>query len=162
ATAGTPREADYLRAHVRVLSSELFDETAAAAAAERLLELNPEDAEALLRLAALEDRRRTWAEAAENYVTEAEGGGDEAYQSSLRAAEVEVRHAPYPRIEMIAELLERAGRLAPTNADAGRLLETVYRRQSKWEEAARVLERVADRSTDRSVRVAAGVRLARI
>lgn len=164
ATAGTPREADYLRAHVRVLSSELFDETAAAAAAERLLELNPEDAEALSRLAELEDRRRTWAEAAENYVTEAEGGGDEAYQSSMlmRAAEVEVRHAPNPRFEVIAELLERAVRLDPTNADAARLLETVYRRQSKWEEAARVLERVADRSTDPSVRVAAGVRLARI
>src|SRR5690606_27494178 len=52
--------------------------------------------------------------------------------------------------------------LDPTNAAAAKLLEVVYRRQDKWEEAARVLERVADRSPEPAVRIAAGVRLARI
>src|SRR5690606_39140819 len=60
------------------------------------------------------------------------------------------------------ELLERSVRLDPTNVAAAKLLEVVYTRQRKWEEAARVLERVADRGPEADVRVAAGVRLARI
>lgn len=164
ATAGTPREADFLRAHVHVLSAELFEEEAAMAGTARLLELDPDDSVASARLAEAEERRAQWSALADSYAAEAENGSDEAYQSSMlmRSAEVEVRYAQSPRFEVVAELLERAVRLDPTNAAAARLLETVYRRQNKWEEAARVLERVADRSTEPSVRVAAGVRLARI
>jgi tetratricopeptide (TPR) repeat protein len=163
-TAGEPREAAYWKAHAQIASAELFDEDAAAASWTRLLELQADDAEAAAQLAEAEERRTRWSELASTYAAEAETASDDVYQSAMlmRSAEVEVRYATSPRLEVALELLERAVRLDTTNTAAAKLLEVVYRRQGKWEEAARVLERVADRSPEASVRVAAGVRLARI
>lgn len=163
-TRGEPREASYWKAHAQVVSADLFDEDAAAASLIRLLELEPSDAEAASQLEEAQERRGRWAELASTYAAEAETASDDAYQSAMlmRSAEVEVRYASSPRLEVAAELLERAVRLDTTSTAAAKLLEVVYRRQGKWEEAARVLERVADRSPEPAVRVAAGVRLARI
>src|SRR6188768_1021280 len=65
-------------------------------------------------------------------------------------------------LETAVERLEQAVRLDPTNERAGRLLEHIYRSSNRWEELARVLERLADRSERPASRVAAGVRLARL
>lgn len=163
-TRDLPREKEYLRLRAEVASAELFDDVAADQALNRLLEIDPEDTEALSRLAETADKRDNWSELAKSYAAEAETASDDVYQSAMlmRSAEVEVRYAASPRLEVAAETLERAVRLDPTNAAAAKLLEVVYRRQDKWEEAARVLERVADRSPEPAVRIAAGVRLARI
>lgn len=160
----TPREAGYLREHARVAEAELFDEDTAAVARLRLMEIEPDDASHGASIEESQERRGTWEELAQRYASEAESASDDAYSSAMlmRTAEVEVRYASNPRYDLVAEALERAVRLDPTNNLAARLLEVVYRRQERWEEAARVLERMADRSDVPAERVAAGVRLARL
>ncbi len=160
----TPAEAAYLREHARVAEAELFDEDSAAVCRLRLMEIEPNDPSHGASIEESQEKRGTWEELSQRYASEAEGASDDAYRSAMlmRSAEVEVRYAASPRYELVAEALERAVRLDPTNALAAKLLEAVYRRQEKWEEAARVLERMSDRSDQPAERVAAGVRLARL
>ncbi len=161
---GTDREEAHLAAHAKVLVDQLFNDQAAEAVYRQLLELAPGHEVAQAALLEAEDKKAKWEELAASYAAEAEGATDDAYQSAMlmRAAEVELRFADEPRVDSIAESLERAVRLDPANAMAGKMLELVYRRGGRFEEAARVLERLADRSEDPDQRTAAGIRLARL
>jgi len=164
-TENTPREADALTAQAKVLGNEMFDDDGAAVCYLRLLEIDPGNSVAKAAIAESENKRQRFAELAATYATEAEQASDDVYKSSMlmRAAEMEVRYGGQSLgLETAVERLEQAVRLDPTNERAGRLLEHIYRSSSRWEELARVLERLADRSEKPASRVAAGVRLARL
>ncbi|HEY3235290.1 MAG TPA: tetratricopeptide repeat protein, partial [Polyangiaceae bacterium] len=165
ATAGTPGEAELLMEQARVASEQLFDEEAASVLYYQLLELRPEHPEATAALDEAEGKRGRYEELCATYLEEAKSAPDDVYASSMlmRAAEMELRFAADALdLESVTERLEQAVRLDPTNERAGRMLERIYRRQSRWEEVARALERVADRSEEVGARVGAGVRLARL
>ncbi len=164
AASGTPKEAELLALEAKIRSEELYDDDAAGVCYLRLLELRPQDPAALQAIDESDGRRRRMAELRESYLAEVERASDDVYKSSMlmRASELEVRFTTSGDIEPAVERLEQAVRLDPTNVRAGRLLEHVYRKQGRWEELARVLERLADRGERPSERVAAGVRLARL
>jgi golgin subfamily B member 1 len=162
---GTPREAEVLTEQAKVLTNEMFDDDGAAVCYLRLLEIDPNNSVATAAVDEAENKRQRFSELASTYATEAEGASDEIYKSSMlmRAAEMEVRFGGASvSLETAIERLEQAVRLDPTNERAGRLLEHIYRSGNRWEELARVLERLADRSEKPASRVAAGVRLARL
>jgi len=164
-TENTPREAEALSAQAKVLGVEMFDDDGAAVCYMRLLEIEPGNSVALAAIAESESKRQRFSELATTYATEAEQASDDVYKSSMlmRAAEMEVRYGGQSvSLETAVERLEQAVRLDPTNERAGRLLEHIYRSSSRWEELARVLERLADRGEKPASRVAAGVRLARL
>jgi golgin subfamily B member 1 len=165
ATENTPREAEALSAQAKVLGVEMFDDDGAAVCYLRLLEIDPGNSVALAAIAESESKRQRFSELATTYATEAEQASDDVYKSSMlmRAAEMEVRYGGQNvSLETAVERLEQAVRLDASNERAGRLLEHIYRSSSRWEELARVLERLADRSDKPASRVAAGVRLARL
>ncbi|HEY4160017.1 MAG TPA: hypothetical protein VGM29_18020, partial [Polyangiaceae bacterium] len=165
AAEGSAREPEIVLALAKALSDELFDDEAAAVWYLRLLEIDPNHAEAHAAMEDSESKRQRFSELATSYATEAERAPDEIYKSSMlmRAAEMDVRYGGEGvNLETAIERLEQAVRLDPTNERAGRLLEHVYRGSNRWEELARVLERLADRSDKPGSRVAAGVRLARL
>jgi len=165
ATENTPREAEALSAQAKVLGVEMFDDDGAAVCYLRLLEIDPGNSVALSAIAESENKRQRFSELAATYATEAEQASDDVYKSSMlmRAAEMEVRYGGQNvSLETAIERLEQAVRLDASNERAGRLLEHIYRSSSRWEELARVLERLADRSEKPASRVAAGVRLARL
>ncbi|HEX7451534.1 MAG TPA: hypothetical protein VF294_04585, partial [Polyangiaceae bacterium] len=162
---GTPREAEIVSEQAKVLGGEMFDDDGAAVCYLRLLEIEPGNSVATAAIAESESKRQRFSELALTYATEAEGASDEVYKSSMlmRAAEMEVRFGGESvSLETAIERLEQAVRLDATNERAGRLLEHIYRSGNRWEELARVLERLADRSEKPASRVAAGVRLARL
>jgi len=164
-TENTPREAEALSAQAKVLGVEMFDDDGAAVCYMRLLEIDPGNSVALAAIAESESKRQRFSELATTYATEAEQASDDVYKSSMlmRAAEMEVRYGGQSvSLETAVERLEQAVRLDASNERAGRLLEHIYRGSSRWEELARVLERLADRSEKPASRVAAGVRLARL
>ena len=161
----TPREAEALTEQAKVLMNEMFDDDGAAVCYLRLLEIDPNNSVATAAIAESESKRQRFSELASTYATEAEGASDDVYKSSMlmRAAEMEVRYGGEGvSLETAIERLEQAVRLDATNERAGRLLEHIYRSGNRWEELARVLERLADRSEKPASRVAAGVRLARL
>jgi len=161
----TPREAEALSAQAKVLGGEMFDDDGAAVCYLRLLEIDPGNPVALAAIAESENKRQRFSELATTYAGEAEQATDDVYKSSMlmRAAEMDVRYGGHNlSLETAVERLEQAVRLDPTNERAGRLLEHIYRSSNRWEELARVLERLADRSERPASRVAAGVRLARL
>jgi tetratricopeptide (TPR) repeat protein len=165
ALTDTPAEAELLREQARTLQAELFDDEAATIPYMRLLELDPNDTVASAAVEEIESRRGRAAELAKRYLDEAQSATDDVYKSSMlmHAAEMEVRFGgESPDLEAAVERLEQAVRLDPSNEKAGRLLELVHRRAGKWEEVARVLERLADRAEGTEQRVGAAVRLARV
>jgi len=165
ATENTPREAEALLAQAKVLGGEMFDDDGAGVCYLRLLEIDPGNSVALAAIAESENKRQRFSELASTYANEAEQATDDVYKSSMlmRAAEMEVRYGGQSvSLETAIERLEQAVRLDATNERAGRLLEHIYRSGNRWEELARVLERLADRSEKPASRVAAGVRLARL
>lgn len=162
---GTPREVELLRAHARVLIEELLDDDGAAADYVRLLEINRDDAAASEALEETERKRERHRELVKSYITEADAAQDDVYKSSMlmRASEMELRFAGEEAdIDRVIDRLEQAVRFDPSNVGASKMLERVYRRAKRWDEVARVLERVADRSEDPASKAASGVRLARV
>lgn len=147
----------------RVLGERLFDSDAADAVYKRVQKIEPENTEAKTALKESADKRERYLELSKSYAEEADQAPDEVYKSSMlmRAAEMSVRFGGEAGLDRAIEQLEQAVRLDPSNERAGLLLELVYANQERWEEQARVLERLADRGSDTG-RVSAGVRLARI
>ncbi len=165
ALTDTPLEVDLLREQARTLQVELFDDEAASIPYLRLLEINPNDPVATAAVDEIEGKKGRSAELAKRYLDEAQGATDDVYKSSMlmHAAEMEVRFGgENSDLTAAVERLEQAVRLDPSNEKAGRLLELVHRRAEKWEEVARVLERLADRAEGADQRVGAAVRLARV
>jgi tetratricopeptide (TPR) repeat protein len=162
--AGTEQEPALLHEQARVLRDELLDLPGALKRLERVLELKPADPEATAAVQETADKAKRWRQLADTYVAEAEQAPDDVYKSSMlmRASETQLLYAG-DAVEMgvVLERLEQALRLDPSNQRAGKLLERCYRRSEKWDEVARVLERLADRSEDPTARIEAGVRLAR-
>lgn len=161
----TPHEADLVAAQARVLAEELYDDEGAAILYLRLLELRPNEAGAQSAIQESEGRRGRYQELVKSYLAEAEEASDDIYKSSMlmRASEMEVRYGGSGiNLEQAIDRVEQAVRLDATNARASRLLEHLYRRSARWEELARVLERLADQSEQPRERVAAGTRLARV
>ena len=144
----------------------MFDDDGAAVCYLRLLEIDPSNSVASAAIAESENKRQRFSRAGLDLRHRGRtGASDEVYKSSMlmRAAEMEVRFGGQSvSFETAIERLEQAVRLDPTNERAGRLLEHIYRSGNRWEELARVLERLADRSEKPASRVAAGVRLARL
>ncbi len=149
---------------VEVLRDELWDEAATIEALTELSELESEAAAAQQQLAEHRERLESAGDLARTYAEEASGASDDVYRSSMlmRTAEMLLRFSPKDVEEAILERLEQAVRLDATNAQAGRMLELLHRRSARWDDAARVLERLASRSADQSVRASAAVRLARL
>lgn len=162
---GLPEEPELVTEQARVLRDELFDEAGAAEAWRKILDLKPGDPDVTAALEESQGKRQKWEELVSTYAAEAEQAPDDVYKSSMlmRAAEMELRFGGDDADSaQVLERLEQAVRLDPTNVRAGRMLEHIHRRAERWEEAARVLERIADRAETASQRVEAGVRLARL
>jgi tetratricopeptide (TPR) repeat protein len=163
--AGSEREVELQRERARVLHEELLDEDGAGASWGRIVELVPNDPDATAALEDSEGKRQKWRDLVSTYLTEADQAPDDVYKSSMlmRAAEMELRFSGgEAELNGIVDRLEHAVRLDPTNERAAAMLERVFRRAERWEEVARVLERLADRSEQAATRVATGVRLARL
>jgi tetratricopeptide (TPR) repeat protein len=165
AAAGTDAELPILREQAEVLKQRLYDDEGAALTYLRIFELEPSDKDANREVDELEAKRGHAAELAQKYLDEIPQASDDAYKSALlmHAAEMEVRYgANGEGLSTAIERLEQAVRLDPANERAGQLLELVHRRAGRWDEVARVLERLADRAEQPTERAAAGVRLARV
>ncbi len=163
--AGTDLEVSLLIEHARVLGEELLEEAAAVGVLKRVQEARPDNTDAVAALEANAEKSANWKTLAANYSSEAEGAQDDVYRSSMlmRASEVELRYGAGD-VDQAASLerLEDALRSDSSNERAGRILECCYRRDERWDEAARVLERLADHSETDNFRIQAGVRLARL
>ena len=158
------REAELVKERIRVQRDELFDEDAALRGARRYLELVPNDSAVVESVEESEGKRGRWRDLVTTYLGEAEQAPDDVYKSSMlmRAAEMELRFgAEAADPKTIAERLEQAVRLDPTNVRAGKMLERVLRQGGRWQDVVRALERMADRAESPKDRVEAGVRLAR-
>jgi tetratricopeptide (TPR) repeat protein len=165
AAAGTPGELGVLREQAQVLKDRLYDDEAAAVTCLRIVELDPNDQAASVAIDELEEKRGRAAELSQKYLEEIAAATDDTYRSSLlmHAAEMDVRFGiEGSELSTAVERLEQAVRLDPANERAAELLELVHRRAGRWDEVARVLERLADRAENPVERVAAGVRLARV
>ena len=148
----------------RVHQDELIQQEAAETAYQRLLEVDARNAHARTALSDSEAKRERWQELSASYQAEADDAPDDVYKSSMlmRSAEVEVRYAgAVLDLGTVLERLSQSTRLDPSNAQAGRMLERLYRRSGRTDEAIRVLERLATRSESSTHRIQAGIRLAR-
>ncbi|HSC87655.1 MAG TPA: hypothetical protein VLC09_10310, partial [Polyangiaceae bacterium] len=161
---GQADEPALLRELSRVQLEDLFDGAAALRALQEALAVSGGEAEIQEELETLRAKAARFGEQATTYLGEAEGATDDAYQSAMlmRASEAELSFSPEPHTVSIIENLERAVRLDSSNLLAARMLEVVFRRAGRLDDAARTLERVSERAPDADARVAAGVRLARL
>lgn len=162
AAAGSAREIDVARELAQVHGEQRLDDAAAEAAFFRVLELSEDDEAATSAIEEAEEKKGRWEELRATYTEEAENAPDDVYKSSMlmRAAEMELRYSEGDK-NGIAQRLEEALSLDPTNARAAHMLERVYRDAEKWEETAQVLDRVS-KAVEGPARVAALVRLARL
>ena len=158
------RRLSYIEELARVCEASLFSSSTAEQTWQLLRQRVPNHATATAALTELSERRAHWQQLERNYSQEAQSATDDVYRSSMlmRAAEMELRFAPEPNEERIIEQLEQAVRLDATNTQAGRMLERLYRRGERWEDVARVLDRMAVRGTEAKERRAAALRLARL
>ena len=158
------RRQAYIEELAVVCDTYLFSSVNAERTWQLLLQRVPDHAKAAAAVAEITQRRGSWQQMARNYGQEAQAASDDVYRSSMlmRAAEMELRYAPEPNDERILENLEQAVRLDASNIAAGRMLERLYRRGDRWEEVARVLDRMAARAADVNERRGAAVRLARL
>jgi tetratricopeptide (TPR) repeat protein len=154
----------YIEELANVCDTYLFSTLNAERTWQLLLQRMPNHPTATTALAEIAERRGSWQQMARNYSQEAQAASDDVYRSSMlmRAAEMELRYAPESNDERIIENLEQAVRLDASNTQAGRMLERLYRRTDRWEEVARVIDRMATRANDPNERKAAAVRLARL
>ncbi|HEU4410540.1 MAG TPA: tetratricopeptide repeat protein [Polyangiaceae bacterium] len=148
----------------RVYTDELLDDERARHAYGRLLELAPDDETARAAKEALEDERARWSELSERAQAEASAAHDASRRSELltRAAELAFRGLGEKGAAAVAERLEVAFDLDPTNLRAARLLERIYRGAGRWDEAAAVLEKVAQAAPTNDEKLGAWLRLARL
>jgi len=159
-----PRRLAYIEELANVCDSYLFSTVNAERTWQLLRQRMPNHPAATTALAEIAERRSSWQQMARNYGQEAQAASDDVYRSSMlmRAAEMELRYAPESNDERIIENLEQAVRLDASNTQAGRMLERLYRRTDRWEEVARVLDRMAMRGGDPKERRGAAIRLARL
>ena len=149
-TEDEAKRIEYLEELARVCEMWLFSSSTAEQTWQLLRQRVPNHAAATAALAEQSERRSKWQQLERNYAQEAQAATDDVYRSSMlmRAAEMELRYSPEPNEEHIIEHLEQAVRLDATNTQAGRMLERLYRRGERWEDVARVLDRMAVRGTE--------------
>jgi tetratricopeptide (TPR) repeat protein len=148
----------------RVYTDELLDDERALRAYGRMLDLAPDDESARAARDALADERARWSELSERAQAEAGAERDASRRSELltRAAELAWRGLGARGAAAVAERLEAACELDPSNQRAARLLERVYRAAGRHDDAARVLERVAQAAPSNDERLGAWLRLGRL
>lgn len=158
------RRLAYIEELASVCDTYLFSTQNAERTWQLLRQRMPNHPGATTALAELAERRGSWQQMSRNYSQEAQAASDDVYRSSMlmRAAEMELRYATESNDDRIIENLEQAVRLDASNTQAGRMLERLYRRTDRWEEVARVLERMATRGIDTTERKSAAIRLARL
>src|SRR5664280_16845 len=144
ATDDESRRLEYIEELAAVCDGRLFDTAAAEQTWQLLRQRVPNNALAATALAEQSERRSRWQQLERNYAQEAHAATDDVYRSSMlmRAAEMELRFSTHPNEEHIIEQLEQAVRLDAANTEAGRMLDLLYRRSARWEDVARVLERI--------------------
>ena len=150
-----------------------MDDVGARAAYERMLAIDPKDADAADALERTNAKRAKWRELLERYVHEAQGAGDSAFRSSLlvSAAEVVFRYGrgegndagakSKEPVDRIVSLLRDALHLDPKNRRAEMLLERLLRDDGRWDDVAEALERFASEATQKDEKIAGWLRLAR-
>jgi tetratricopeptide (TPR) repeat protein len=162
---GTDREPELCKEYALVLHDELLEEARSVDAWREVIRLRPGDEAAARAIQDHENKLGRYQELESSYLAEAENASDDVYQSSMlmRASEVALRFGgPEADQRAVVERLERAVRLDTSNERAAKMLERLYRARGKFEDAGRVLERLADRAETPAARVQAGVRLARL
>ena len=177
--AGTPHEAKRLEDLARVLDLEVLDESGAAHAWARLLELSPGHAEALEALERSEVKRSKWTEIVSRYREEAKGAEEPSLKASLlvSAAEIAYRYGKpaldgsagkaQPKklealLNKVTAELQKTLELDPRNRRALSLLEIVYRSLGDFKALAETLERIAREASGKEDKVAALLRLGRL
>lgn len=164
-TLGSDRELERLRLEAKVLRENLLEEGAACRLFERILEIEPQDHEALVALEESRGKRDTWRQLVDTYLAEAEKAPDDLYRSSMsmRAAEVELRFAAEQLDrKRVLERLTEALKLDARNERAAEILELMHRRDGNYTAVAEVLETLLEGGESLATRVAAGVRAARV
>src|SRR5258708_4336006 len=165
-----PRKGALLTELARMYDEELLDYPAARKAYERIVEagadtpMGRQAAEALEAGDAKQAKRR---ELGDRDVSEAQGGGDAAFRSSLlvSAAGVTYRYGRGEKggaVDRISALLREALALDGKNRRAALLIERVLGAEERWEDLAEVLERYAGDAPQKDERIAAWSRLARV
>ncbi|HVW24349.1 MAG TPA: tetratricopeptide repeat protein [Polyangiaceae bacterium] len=165
AAKGTPDEVRLLAEQAAVLKDDLFDEEGALLASLRILELVPNEPAAAESVGDSEDKRGRWRELAQTYLDEASTAPDDVYKSSMlmRAAEMELRFAGKDgKLDRVTQRLEEAFDLDPSNDRAEKMLERLYRRAGKFKDAARILKKLGDATSDAEIRFATAMRLGRL
>jgi tetratricopeptide (TPR) repeat protein len=162
-SAGTPVEVPMQAELARIFNEELADPKQAAKAYARLAELQADHPAAGAFSEIEESQQATWRDVADEFVTAAGSAEDDISKSSFltNAANLAFRYgrAGAEARAALAERLEEALRLDPSNRRAATLAELLYTEGGDWESAANIQAIGAANATDRDDRIAAALRL---
>jgi len=170
--SGTPKEAELQAELARVYNEVLDDVKRALPCLEQLAKLRPNDERIQKKISAIKDERERWPqllgelmEAADRMEgkPQAQAGilytaAQTAFRYGLEGTDEEVSATR----QVIIERLEEALDLAPERKETALLLERLYSQQARWEEVARVLQKIAVESPEKDAKLAAYIRLARV
>ncbi len=134
--------AELLRQHITLLRQKLDDTPSAIAALGELLELCPEDVEALQALADLSQAAQRWSDAADALAHLAHCCPDRAQSQRARLDQARIAlkrlQEPQKARALLERLLEEDGAIL----EAKRLLVEVHVEGGRWEEAQRLLDEI--------------------
>ena len=139
-----PQEkAQLLQQQIELLRDQMGDLPGAIASLNSLLELTPDDVDALQMLADLSQATHRWSDAADTLARLAHHtrDGEQRQKAWLGHASIALKQLQKPRQALT--ILQHLLQADPDNLEAKQLLVEVYVEQGQWEEAQRLLEQVA-------------------
>jgi len=136
-------KAKLLRQHVEILRERLGDLPGAIVVINSLLELHPDDVEALQMLADLSQATQRWSDAADALARLAQCTEDveQRQQAWLGRASIVLKQLQRPGEAMT--ILQHLLQADPDNLEAKRLMVQVHIEEGQWEDAQRLLEQIS-------------------
>ncbi len=164
AAASDQERLEILRRMARIAAEELNDDVLAAEAWERIMEVEPEDVDALSALTSLYERLGRWAELADVLERRARvlaGEDEETYEAFMRRlARIADRRLGDP--DRALEAWQAVAELIPDDKEALGALAKIYYEEEDWEGLCDVIRRQIPLSEDRRKAVGLALRLADI
>ncbi|MFW6051584.1 MAG: hypothetical protein ACODAU_10435, partial [Myxococcota bacterium] len=162
AKAGTADERTrLLRKLATVLEERASDDQGATEAWERLLELQPEDTEALARLEAIHVRSQRFDRLVDTLSRQVEVAAPQE-RPALLVRMAKLADERLADLDRAADFYEQALELAPEDDAVAEALAEVLWRGARWHDLVQLLRRRADRSEDAAARAALHRRMARV
>jgi len=144
AACGEPEEkVQLLRQHVRILRDELGDTPGAIAELNTLLELDPDDLDALKSLADLSRAAQRWSDAADALARLAQRTKDTEQRQSAWVGHADIALKQLQKPRQALSILRHVLQEVPGNLEAKRLLVEVHVEEGQWDEAQQLLEEIS-------------------